>query len=182
MADFVTLVRLAMAAVLLWAGLEKARSPKFVISALRQLGVPKHRLRAAFRLLVGLELAVGLGLIFGPRSAATIGGLVVLATAFAGAGLIALIGDEAIHCGCFGPGSDGYLGTPQLAAFPFWLGAVVLLALEAPAHVSFGNGASAFAMVALTVAAVRSVAALKASNIGRGDRRSASEMYAWLRW
>lgn len=173
--------RFAMASVLLWAGLEKARSPISVASAMHQLGVPRNVVRSAAALLIAIELAVALGLIFEPGSPATLAGLVVLSTGFAVAGIIAVARDEAIHCSCFGPTGDAYLGKRQLVALPFWLAGAALLGLAEPAHSTVWDAASSFALVCLIVSTLRSVIALKASKVACDDRRSAQEMLVWLR-
>src|SRR5215218_1786267 len=115
-----------MAALLLWAGLEKARAVTSFASVLRQLGVPAATAPVLAPIVIALALSVGLGLIYYvslPILAAVAG----LATAFAGAGLIALRRPERIACSCFGPYGTRALGRVQLIALPLWLGGVAIL-------------------------------------------------------
>lgn len=176
----VTGVALAMASVLLWAGLEKARTLSSVASAIAQLGMPAGSARAAAALLAAAEAAVGLGLIFRPGSVATLAGVLGLAGAFAIAGLIAFRRNERIRCGCFGPYGGGSLGMSQVAAFPLWLGGAALLWLAGPGQSSDLRSASLLAVVGLAMAGLRAVTALKLAHDARADRRSAQEMLLWL--
>ncbi len=176
----VTGVALAMACVLLWAGLEKARNLSSAASAMAQLGVPATGARAAAALLAAVEVAVALGLVFRPGSVATLAGVLGLAGAFAVAGLIALRRNAQIRCGCFGPYGDASLGMNQVAALPFWLGGVALLWLEGPGESPQAESASLLAMAGLAMAAVRAANALKVARHARDDRRSAEEMFLWL--
>lgn len=170
---------LAMASVLLWAALEKARRPSSLASVMGRLGVPASAVGFAAALLIGAELAIAFGLIFAPRMPLVAAGVLALSGAFAGAGLVARIRNEEIHCGCFGPGG-GYLGKAQMVAFPFWLAGAVLLRHPGRPPPALGDAASSFALVGLTVAALRVAAALRVSRAGRADRLSALEMLPWL--
>lgn len=176
----VMIATLTMAAVLLWAGLEKARRLSFVASTMRQLGVPVRAARVGAPLLVALELAVAIGLIFRPASAVTLAGVLLLSGAFTTSGLIALSRRQTIHCGCFGPSSSGQLGMNQLAAFPVWMGGIALVWTSSPPDPALLEGAFSLALVALAMAAVRLVSASGAAMVARGDRRSAEEMLVWL--
>lgn len=181
MEHLVSIVTLSMASVLLWAGLEKARSLASVVSILRQLGVSGSVARTGGPLLVAAEVGVALGLIFRPGSAGTLGGVLALSGAFAVSGLVALRQNKVIRCGCFGPGGDSYLGKRQMAVFPLWCGGVAFLWIEGAPHPSVSGGFSLLAMVGLALASMRAVAALRASKVAQGDRRSAEEMLLWLR-
>jgi hypothetical protein len=174
-------VRFAMAGLLLLAGLEKAASLPAVTTTLRQLGISHRAAPAAGPVLVAVELTAALGLIFRPGSAFTLGGVLLLSVAFAAAGLIALRRDVQIRCACFGVGRDTMLGTRQLVALPFWLAAVALIRAGSDAGLSAVPAAPAFAALALTLALARGITALAAARTARGDRRSAEEMYVWLR-
>jgi hypothetical protein len=171
---------MAMAAVLFWAGMEKARSLASLVSTLRQLGFPDEGARVAAPILVAAELGVALGLVFQPDSVATLYAVLGLAGTFALSGVIALRLNQEIRCGCFGPLGHGNLGKDQVAALPFWLGTVSLLWLAPPAHASGFQRAASFAALGLTLASVRGVGALRAAREARGDRRSAQEMLVWL--
>lgn len=178
--DFLaTTVALVMAAVLLWAGLEKARSLTPTASTLHQLGVPESFAKSGALFLLIAESAVALGLILRPGSAEILTGVVVLAGAFALGGLIALGRDEPILCNCFGAGGSGYLGRSQLVALPFWLAGALLLWLARPAPSSMSEAAVSFAVIGLAIAALRGFTALGGWKEARGDRRSFEERSVW---
>jgi methylamine utilization protein MauE len=179
-AMFATTIALMGAAILLWAGLEKARDPGSTVSTLLQLGVPARLARAAGLLIVA-ELAVGLGLVFRPDSAWTQVGVVVLAGAFAGAGLLALRRGERIRCACFGSGRRGYLGANQIKALVPWVGGAAILRVGDVERPSPSRGAELLAGIALTMAGLRLVPLVGAWREARGDRRSAIETYVWAR-
>lgn len=172
-------VTVAMAAALLWAALEKARSLTSFASVLRELGVSKIRARTVAVLVIALELSVALGLIYGP-SATTLAAVIGLAAAFAVSGVIALRQNKQIRCGCFGPYGGRQLGKDQLIAFPLWLGGVALLWFNSSTPAAGSRATWLPAVVALTIATIRAVSAVRAAYAARGDRRSAREMYVWL--
>jgi hypothetical protein len=174
-----TTVALVGASVLLWAGLEKAREPGSAASMLRALGVPA-RLATAGVLVIPAELAVAVGLVFRPDSIWTQGGVVVLAGAFAVAGLLALRRDESIRCACFGSARGGYLGAKQVVALAPWLVGIGILNVADVPPPSATRAAALLAGVALIMAGVRLISVLGASHEARGDRRSAQETYVWL--
>src|SRR5215203_5898680 len=101
MGMLVLAVTLVMASALLWAGLEKAVRLSSVAKTLHQLGMPERGAGVAAPLVVAVELSVAVGLLFRPRSLATLVGVLALAAAFALSGLIALRRNEKIRCGCF---------------------------------------------------------------------------------
>jgi hypothetical protein len=179
-AALATVVVAVSASILLWAGLEKARDPGALASTLRHLGLPATVARGA-GLVIAAELGVGLAIVFRPDSLLTQGGVVLLAVAFALAGLLALRRDEPIRCTCFGPGSLGYLGVSQIVALVPWVGAAVVLDAADVVRPSPSEGASMLAMVALAITGLRLVTVLDVSREARADRRSARETYAWLR-
>jgi hypothetical protein len=173
-------VTLAMAAVLLWAALEKARSLSSVASTLREVGVPGSWSNNAARLLIAAELFVAIGLIIRPGSAVTITGVLGLATAFAVAGLVALQWKRTIQCRCFGPYGGETLGKNQLTAFPLWLAGASIVWLQPQTQSYDVQPAVSFAVVGLTLAALRGVHVMRISQQARADRRSAQEMFIWL--
>ena len=172
-----TAVALAMASILLWAGLEKARALPSVASALAQLGVPQKRVSAAAVSLIAAELAVALGLIFRPGSAATLVGVLGLAVAFAGAGLIAMVRHRRIRCSCFGSSGGAALGKRQLLALPLWIAGAAVLRLQPPPP---WQGEVSLAVVGLSLAALRGISTWRAALAARGDRGSTQEMLVWL--
>lgn len=182
MTILVLAVTLGMASALLWAGLEKVGHLSSVAAMLHQLGMPEIGARVVAPLVVAAELSVALGLFFRPSSVVTLTGVLALAAAFAISGLIALVRKQRIRCGCFGPHGGAHLGKNQLAAFPLWFGAVMLVWSYGPTHSSDWQGASGLAVVALMMAALRGVNSLRAAHEARGDRRSAQEMLVWLKW
>lgn len=181
MAILATAVALVGASILLWAGLEKARAPASTASTLGQLGVPASLAGPAAGLVVLAELAVALGLVFRPDSALTLAGVVLLAGAFALAGLLALRRGEPVPCTCFGAGRGGYLGENQVRALVPWVGGAAFLYVADVASPSPSGGAAMLAGVGLAMAGVRLIAVLPAWREARGDRRSARETYLWLR-
>ena len=179
MATAATSVALVGAGVLLWAALEKARDLGAAASTLRQLGVP-GRATVPAALVVLAELTVALALVFRPDLLWTQAGVMLLAAAFAVAGLLALRRDEPVRCTCFGAGRRGYLGTRQIAALVPWAAGAAFLNVAA-ATPGPSEAATLFAGLALALATVRFLPVLGAWREARGDRRSARETYVWLR-
>jgi hypothetical protein len=174
-----TAVALVGASILLVAGLEKARDPASTTSTLRQLGLPAVLANVGM-LVIPAELAVALGLVFRPDSGVTQAGVVLLAGAFAVAGLLALRRDEPVRCTCFGSGRSGYLGSSQLLALVPWVGGAAFLHVATLTPPSPSRGAAMLAGAGLTMAAVRLIPLLGAWREARGDRLSARETYLWL--
>ena len=179
MAILATTVALVGASILLWAALEKARDPGATVSTVRQLGAPAGLANAAV-LIIPAELTVALGLVFRPDSAVTQAGVVLLAGAFAFAGLLALRRDQPVHCSCFGAGRGGHLGANQVLALVPWVGVAAFLHVAPLVAPSPSRGATKLAGVGLVMASVRLVPVLRAWREARGDRRSARETYLWL--
>jgi hypothetical protein len=167
-----------MSAVLLWAGLEKARAMAPFASALRDLGVPPRAAPVLAYTTVAAELSAALGLIFYP-SVPLFTGVIGLAAAFACAGLVALLHHKRIACPCFGPYGARALGWKQLASFPVWIGCVTILWSQGAVVPDVARG-WLLAIIALAMAGGRAATALRFAHIARGDRRSAREMYRWL--
>lgn len=179
MAILATTVALVGASILLWAALEKARDPGATVSTVRQLGAPAGLANAAV-LIIPAELTVALGLVFRPDSAVTQAGVVLLAGAFAFAGLLALRRDEPVRCSCFGAGRGGHLGANQVLALVPWVGGAAFLHVAHLVAPSPSRGATMLAGVGLVMASLRLVPVLRAWREARGDRRSARETYLWL--
>jgi hypothetical protein len=167
------------ASILFWAALEKARDPQMTVSTLQQLGFPAGLAKAAW-LLILVELAVALGLVFRPDSIVTQGGVVVLAGTFASAGLLALRLEKRVRCTCFGLGAHGHLGLNQVAALIPWAGAAAFLNAADVASPSPSQGIGTLATIALTMATLRLVGLFGPWRQARGDRQSARETYVWL--
>ena len=171
---------MAMAAVLLWAGLEKARNLTPTAATLQVLGFPRRLARPAAIFVTAAELTVAIAVLFSPDSALTHISIVLLAGLFALAGLIAMGLDERVRCSCFGPGGKGYLGAAQLIALIPWVAGAVILRLGTRDIPPLPVSAAYFAATSLAIAAARGIRVWKASLEARGDRLSAREMYVWL--
>jgi len=168
-----------MAVVLLYAAVAKFASSAPLVETLERLGLPPFLARAAAPLVPWAELAVGAALVFRPDSLAVQTGLLILASLFAIAGLVAFRLKEPVPCSCFGTGGSGTLGPRQTIAFVFWVAGVAVLR-RADIAPFFDVGAAQFAAVALSIATVRAAVLARLWIEGRGDRLSAQEMYAWL--
>lgn len=176
-----TAAGLAMAAVLLWAAVEKARNPAPTAATIHALGLP-HRLAWPAAVFVTVaEIVVAVAVLFRPDAALTQAGIVLLAGLFALAGLIALRLDEPIHCSCFGAGGNGHLGVKQIIAFVPWLAGAAILRLGIEEAPPLPVGAACLATTSLAIAGVRGIGVWKSRLEARGDRQSAQEMYVWLR-
>lgn len=176
-----TAAALTIAAVLLWAALEKARNPAPTAAAIRSLGLPRRIAWPAALLVTAAEIVVAVAALFRPDAALTHAGIVLLAGLFALAGLIALRLEEPIHCSCLGPGGKGYLGVAQLIGFPLWLAGAAALRFGIAEAPPLSTGAACFAALSLSIAGIRGIGVWRARLEARGDRRSAQEMYVWLR-
>jgi hypothetical protein len=171
---------LAMATVLLWAGLEKSRNLALIAATVKEIGFSSALAFPVALLIAIAEIAIALALLFRPDSTVTHASVVLLAGLFALVGLIAMRSGKQIRCHCFGARGNGQLGKSQLIALIGWLAGVALLrlgGLEAPA---FSIAVVYLAATCLVIASVRAVAILKALLEARGDRVSAQEMYRWL--
>jgi hypothetical protein len=176
-----TALALAMAGVLMWAGLEKLRDLNPAVSTIRGIGLPHRLARRGAIVIATAEIAVALGLVFAPQSTWTLTCLAALTATFACAGALALRRDEPIRCSCFGSGGTGWLGWAQIAALPPWLAAGLTVRLGTPDPLPLPTGAGRFMAVALALACLRAYPLTKAWLAARDDRRSAEEMFAWLR-
>lgn len=171
-------VALAMAAVLLRAGLGKVRHPGDLATTMVRLGVPRRTARHAAVAVVIAEFATAIALVFRPDAGLTQIAIVFLAVAFAAAGLRAIGLDERIACNCFGSGS-GDLGLRQVVMLIPWMAAAAILRLGAPA-LAAQDGAAWFAAIAAGIAALEAAGVVRAMREGRDDRQSAEEMIPWL--
>lgn len=169
---------IAVAAVLLSAALAKLAEPRAIEETIRRLGFGGIARGAALLLIAG-ETAVGAGLLFRPDAASTQLGLLVLAGAFAAAGIIALARREAIPCSCFGSAARP-LGRQQLIAFVPLAATAALLRLFVHDAPPLPTGAVLFACVSLAIAARAAASAALELRQSRSDRRSAQESYLWL--
>jgi len=173
-----TVAALTTAAVLLRAFVGKVRRPGELASTMGRLGVPRQAAMPAAVALIGAELAVAVAVLFRPAAALTQAAIVALALIFAAAGLLAMRLEERVACNCFGAGG-GDLGMRQVILLIPWTVPAAILHYGAPSMPA-GRGAALFAAAALAVAALEAMALIPAMREGRGDRRSAEEMYEWL--
>ncbi len=180
MHSLVMVLRLIIVSVLIWAGLEKARNSSSARSALRALGAPHSVAGPAVAMITIAELSIAAGLIFMPRSHAVLAAVAALGVVFGVAGLFALWLDASVQCGCFGLSSSGLLGRRQLATLPLWIASAWVLWLERPDSPGLSDGLGALTIVSLGLAVARTIGALRATRVGRGDRLSAQEMLSWL--
>lgn len=169
-----------MAAIWLWAGLEKIRNLSPIVITIRNLGLSHQFAWQSALFLATAELVLGVAVLFRPDFVLTHIGIVVLAGLFGIAGLIAIRRDEPIECSCFGVGGKGYLGITQIFALFPWFAGVAVLRLGAQEAPPLHIGAAYFALISLVITAVRGIGIWKALLEARGDRVSANEMYIWL--
>ena len=170
---------LAMAVVLLWAALEKARKLAPTAAAIRHLGFSPRIAWPAAGFVTAAEVLVAVTVLFRPDSALTQAGIVLLAGLFALAGLLALRLDRPIPCHCFGAGGKN-LGWTQVIAFLPWLASAGILRLGIREAPPVATAAACFAAISLILAGIQGFRVGRAQRKARSDRRSAQEMYAWL--
>jgi hypothetical protein len=176
-----TATSLGMAALVMWAGAEKLRKLDATAKVALHLGLPRRLALPAAALLALTEIGVAVGLVWCPRSYVVLGAVLGLSLLFAVAGALALRRGERIACNCFGSTGTGYLGRAQLMALPLWIGGCLLSSAAAPSARSTGEATMMLAVLTAAMALARLPAALSAFLGARSDRRSATEMYTWLR-
>jgi hypothetical protein len=161
----------AVAGVLLWAGLEKVRVHREFVSTLTALGTAPRWLRRTGAVAVPVaEVTVAFGLLFWPGNRLPQLGVALLATAFAAAGLLGLRAVQPIRCACFGY-AGGTLGRRQLYAYPVWLAAATAIAATPPSWTA-GTGTVVLAATVLAMAAVRGVSVERARRDAAATRRA----------
>lgn len=173
----------AMAALLLWAGVEKLRDQRPAAHVLERIGVRAEASTSLVLALALVEIVAAIGLVFVPASGITIAGPLLLAGVFAVGGVAALMRTTepvACHCLGFGVWGAGRLGWSQVWAFPAW-SAGALIQLERTRGPSVEEGAALLCSIALAMAAVRAATVWRAMRAGRGDRVAAEQMFKWLR-
>ncbi len=172
---------IAMAVVLLWAGTEKLRAPGAVADVLQRIGLPMRATRPLALALALFEIVVALCLFFAPASSATLIGVLLLACAFAAAGMAAMTnGGEPVACHCLGPLGSAHLGWAQVLALPVWVAGGVLQLQQTNAP-TIENSSALLCAVVLAMAAWRAITAQHETREGRGDRLAAEQMFVWLR-
>jgi hypothetical protein len=164
----------AVAGVLLWAGLDKLRVHRDFLGTLTALGAAPQWVRRSGAVAVpALEISVALGLLLRPGSRLPQFGVVVLATAFAVAGLLGLRAAQPIRCACFGLAGSS-LGRRQLYAFPLWIAAAIAIAAAPPAWATT-TGTTVLAATVLAMGAIRAVAVERARRAAAATRRAVDE-------
>jgi hypothetical protein len=176
MHEFSLFIAMTMSAVLWWAGLEKLRSLRSTSGMLKALGIPERYAGFSAALVVIAEIAIATVLLFAPEEILSQVGVVVLSSAFATAGGLAITRKKYIRCSCFGSGG-GYLGKTQIAALIPWFAGVYILSLGATKATPFEAGIMRLVSVTLAIAAIRCVALAQAWKNARGDRLAAVEMF-----
>ena len=156
-------------AVLMWAGLEKIRSPSSLAASIQALGGPPRFATIAAVIVPVAELATVTFVVAGVSPYLPAALFAVLGVAFATAGARAMQSRAEVACACFGT-SERRLGWPQLAGLPLWL-----LAAWSVIHMpAFGLrerlGCAAAAIVLLT--AGRAFSAVRLGAAARSDRRA----------
>lgn len=150
-----SIVAIATAIVAGWAGLSKlyrfrpfATSARAVLPGWLSAGV-------AAGMVVGAELFVPIGLTAGLGSAVGVA-VLVLGSAFAVAGGIALVRRIHVECRCFGSPSNHELGWRQIAFFPVWvLAAYAAMSIPAAPFAQRLQVAAASAVIVVCVQAFR---------------------------
>lgn len=154
-------VRVAAAALLIYAAARKLASPRSFRLTLTALRVPRVKVVSAGVPVV--ELAAGFMLLSAPRFVLTASLVTGVGVAFAVAGALALSRGTRVKCACFG-GADGReLGVRQIVMLPLWSG-VAALAWWAPDGSPAGPELGIGVMLALAVFAACKVVPLTRRN------------------
>jgi hypothetical protein len=155
--------QLALAGVLLWAALAKTTLTGKLRETIR--GLPLGRLnrrpaqvhllvQALPPLLITAELLAATGLLLLPAAAWPRALVLVLALAFAAAGVLAARSGATIRCNCFGGDRDTVLGLRQLRLLPLWATALAIAQWQPP-HWSARTGLALFCCLVLGFTVVR---------------------------
>lgn len=159
----------AACAVLLWAGLEKARDRRPLASTLAGLGVSRRLADIGSIAVPAAELAtVAIIIAGGPRY---LGGtfLIVLGASFAAAGALSKLTRRQVTCACFGS-TASELGWRQPAALPLWL--ITGWAVTRLPNVAVRDRLAFLAIGSVAITVLRAVAAVRSGMAARADRRA----------
>ncbi|WP_329402380.1 MauE/DoxX family redox-associated membrane protein [Streptomyces melanogenes] len=154
-------VRIAAAALLIYAAAQKLAAPRSFRSTLTALRVPRPVLVSAGVPLV--ELGAGFCLLSVPRATLTAALVAALGLSFATAGALALGRGTKVKCACFGQTDGGDLGPRQMAMLPLW-GGVAALAMWTPDRSPAGPELAISVTLALSVVAALQVLPLTRKN------------------
>lgn len=166
--------QVAVAAVLLLAGLSKVRGRGRLRDTLEALGIGRVLGGPAAAAVVAAELAAAAGLLLAPTQRWPRAMVVLLAVAFALAGIAAMAGGQRIACNCLGSTGRGTLGWHQVVLLPLWLLLVSLTWRHPPAW-SAADGILILSGLVLSLACWQAVGLAAASRRLRGDRRAIDE-------
>lgn len=167
-------VVLCLSGVLSWAGLEKLRSGSEFEATLGGLRIPGVLTPVIRWGLPVTEIVLGSAVATVPSALLPRVGVLVLAAAFAIAGVLGLRATEKISCSCLGGTGDTELGWRQIAALPLWAAAVAAVSVSPPpAHGD--DGPARLAVVAMAMCAVRAANAVKQARAAKADRTSFAE-------
>ncbi|ACU74551.1 hypothetical protein Caci_5693 [Catenulispora acidiphila DSM 44928] len=165
---------LGLSGLMLWAGLEKLRSGSEFEATLAGVGVPRVFTPLLRWGLPAAEIAVGTTVALVPSALLPRIGVLILAAAFAIAGVQGLRATEKIACSCLGGTGDAALGWRQIAALPVWAAAVgAVSASHPPANGS--DGPTRLAAAVLLMCTVRASTALRLARAARVNRVSFAE-------
>lgn len=168
--------QLALGAVFLWAAASKVLAVNQLRDTLEQLGVDTALARAGAPLVVAAEFAAGAGLIVVPGSWTPRGLVVVLASAFALAGLFAVRTGRRVNCHCFGGTANRLLGWRQVWQWPLWVG-LAAIAHWRPADWAWRDGVAILAFVLVALTLMRLPGQLRLMRRLQGDRIALTPTY-----
>lgn len=177
-------ISITMAAVLFWAGLTKLQNIKRTAAVFSSFEFSLGKSYFFTILLIVLELASALGLVFVPHSGLVQLGVFALATVFAVAGFWALHTDRKIQCSCLGLSNYGLLGWNQLIAYIPWLGGISAVHFFPPRIYEFNLfniGSVKLVIIILFLTGIQAAVLWKMTRLARADRICAEEMFGWRR-
>jgi hypothetical protein len=168
------LLALTLTSVLIWAGLEKLRSPGSLLATLDALGLGGAPGRILAVGVPAAEVVTAVGLLLLPGAIWPRVGVAVLAVMFAVAGGLALRRDEPVSCACFGATGGASLGWRQILLLPVWLIATVALHRNHPDWAPV-TGLEYLAGLTVLGVTLRSVLVVRAWRAAVGNRRAIEE-------
>ena len=163
-----------LSGALLWAALEKLRTPAEFGETLGALGVPASMRPAAVVAVPLAELVGAVGMLLVPGQTWPRALVLALAAGFALAGVRGLRAAEPIACSCFGATGNSTLGKRQLYALPLWLAGVGALALIGRDW-SYRQGLVLLAVLLAGLCGARTARLVRGTREATGDRRALSE-------
>ncbi|MEU8247507.1 MauE/DoxX family redox-associated membrane protein [Nonomuraea sp. NPDC048916] len=171
------LVALAASGALLWAGLEKLRTPSAFTATLMALSIPSPLAWIGAVAIPCAELVVGGALIVVPGAVWPGFGVAALGVLFAGAGLLGLRAERPVPCACLGATGHSTLGWRQILLLPAWVGAAIVVTWS-PQTWEWQVGLEYLAGLIIALAAVRGVVVAGSWRAATGDRQAMQEAAA----